>query len=143
MPFDSTPGLGHVLLSKIGWSQPPSVTSMSWDDAGTFTQGDWAGDRFEVRSYNEVKAELELGDWIDVTNQEAQRFICIWKADGCMYWDHKHLMWVVRKTGQCFNFIQLGLRSHLNNEHGLDMVNQKYSHTVGVKTLIFISNVPV
>lgn len=79
--IDCIPGLGSVLLGRVGWSADPSA-SMSWAEADTLTAGEWAGDRFDVRSYDEVKNELESGGWVDGTEEEALRITDLWDADG-------------------------------------------------------------
>ncbi|KAF9553620.1 hypothetical protein CPC08DRAFT_822202, partial [Agrocybe pediades] len=75
-PF-SAPGLGSVLVGKIGWSQDPSCAMEHGEDYA-LTQGGWVGDRFDARVFDEVKDQMEAEGWTDVTNEEAIRTRGLW-----------------------------------------------------------------
>ncbi|KAF9542750.1 hypothetical protein CPC08DRAFT_716908, partial [Agrocybe pediades] len=78
-PFAS-PGLGDVLLGRIGWSQDDSCAMLS-GDYFNLTQGDWVGDRFDARLLDDVKEQLESEEWTDGTNEEAIRLRGIWNLE--------------------------------------------------------------
>ncbi|OBZ67019.1 hypothetical protein A0H81_12802 [Grifola frondosa] len=46
-------GFGHVLLSRICWSSDPETDVRHWRDLGF---GDWAGDRFEITTMQEMRS---------------------------------------------------------------------------------------
>jgi len=75
-PF-AIPGLGSVLLGRIGWS-PGSFR----DDEYQLTQGDWAGDRVDARLFDDVKEELLSGGWVDTSKIEALRTRALWTIQG-------------------------------------------------------------
>ncbi|KAF9553621.1 hypothetical protein CPC08DRAFT_727771 [Agrocybe pediades] len=77
------PGLGSVLVTKMGWSQNPSC-SVAWREAASLTRGEWIGDRVDVRLLEDVEVELSkpASPWIDDTEKEAKKIREIWQAAG-------------------------------------------------------------
>ncbi|KAF8997396.1 hypothetical protein BDQ17DRAFT_1363291 [Cyathus striatus] len=61
--------LGHCLFSRICWSSDPSSSMSHPFDAPEITRGLWAGDRFDVVLFEDVKDALESERWKDITKQ--------------------------------------------------------------------------
>jgi len=75
----AAPGLGSVLLGRIGWSED-SECGMNWDE-DTLHQGEWVGCRLDVRLFDEVKDAMITDGWIDDTDTEAERTRDIWMSE--------------------------------------------------------------
>ncbi|CAA7260300.1 unnamed protein product [Cyclocybe aegerita] len=75
----STPRLINVLLARIGWSEDPS-TAMACDME--LTEGEWAGDRVDIR----LLEGADLEGWVDASDDEAGRLQTIWSEDGVPMW---------------------------------------------------------
>jgi hypothetical protein len=80
--LQASPGLGHVLLTNILWSDGNS-TSMRFSDV----QGGWAGDRIDVRLMDDVVEEMQEEGWKDVSRQEAIRLYEILVEEGVVEGD--------------------------------------------------------
>ncbi|KDR69810.1 hypothetical protein GALMADRAFT_214894 [Galerina marginata CBS 339.88] len=77
--FAGYPGLGNILVANIGWSDDPSV-SMCYD--GNLVNGKWAGDRIDVRLFEDIEEEISAEGWADDTRKQAKRLYDIWLEDG-------------------------------------------------------------
>lgn len=76
--YKGIPGLGQALLLRIGWSSD-SQYMLPFKVEVLFHRGAWAGDRFDLRVYDDV-AECMLADgWADVTVDVAHEIFRIWK----------------------------------------------------------------
>ncbi|KIM36805.1 hypothetical protein M413DRAFT_448932 [Hebeloma cylindrosporum] len=64
--LQSLPGFGQVLLTNILWSDDDS-TAMEFSDV----RGSWAGDKLDIRLFDDVAEEFREGGWKDISRQEA------------------------------------------------------------------------
>ena len=78
--FAGIPGLTHVLFSRIAWSDDSSI-SMGYRDHAGLCRGAWAGDRFDVRIFEDVEPELIREGWVDNTRIEARRAYELWTCE--------------------------------------------------------------
>ncbi|KAJ3503004.1 hypothetical protein NLJ89_g8630 [Agrocybe chaxingu] len=78
--FYIAPHLGQVLLARCAWSSDWSC-SMQYEGELNLTQGDWAGDRFDIRAFEEVAEELHQEGWEDVTRTLARQIYDIYRSD--------------------------------------------------------------
>ncbi|KAI0076910.1 hypothetical protein K474DRAFT_1177561 [Panus rudis PR-1116 ss-1] len=60
-------GLGHVLLSRVCYSDDPSVSMpVPWGLSYNIIRGPWAGHRFEITTLDRLKP-AEKGEWKDIS----------------------------------------------------------------------------
>ncbi|CAA7263064.1 unnamed protein product [Cyclocybe aegerita] len=78
--FGVAPHLGQVLLARCAWSSDGSC-SMGYEGELNLTEGDWAGDRFDIRAFEEVAEELHQEGWEDVTRTLARQIYDIYRSD--------------------------------------------------------------
>lgn len=82
--MDGNPGLGQVLLSRIGWSSDPSC-SMPYNEHLQLHRGSWAGDRFDVRVLDDVIQSMKNeGGWTDISRTAAKDVYELYKDDFCL-----------------------------------------------------------
>ena len=79
--LDGNPGLCQVLLSRIGWSSDDSV-SMCYKGPLQLHRGSWAGDRFDVRPFDDVIESMrDEGGWVDLTRTAARDIYDLFKSE--------------------------------------------------------------
>jgi hypothetical protein len=75
------PGLGNVLVANIGWSQDSS-TSMWYSRSGKLAEGNWAGNRIDVRLMDDIVEDMAKEGWTDISRQEAITMYHVWYECG-------------------------------------------------------------
>ncbi|KIM38672.1 hypothetical protein M413DRAFT_240281, partial [Hebeloma cylindrosporum] len=68
--YQGCPGLAQALFLRIRWSGNAELNKSYGD--GSFPRGIWAGDRFDVRAYEDVAEEMAADGWIDSTRPLAR-----------------------------------------------------------------------
>lgn len=69
-------GLGEFLLARICWSSDPSA-SMSYE--GEIHRGVWAGDEFEVTTFDRLRGGSE--GWKDVSDEMSREMEDMWESE--------------------------------------------------------------
>ncbi|KAF8989228.1 hypothetical protein BDQ17DRAFT_1414451 [Cyathus striatus] len=64
------PSLGQALFTWICWSSDPTVNGLYVpDDVPDLTRGTWAGDRLDFVLLEDIEKDLEMGGWMDVSEE--------------------------------------------------------------------------
>ena len=76
--YHGCPGLGQVLFLRTRWSgDPEDIKTANLQDV--FPRGDWAGDRFDMRVYEDVAEDMTLDGWSDSTRPMARAIYALYK----------------------------------------------------------------
>ncbi|KIM38657.1 hypothetical protein M413DRAFT_29902 [Hebeloma cylindrosporum] len=81
------PGLAQALMMRVG-TAGPAARIQEWcfrTRYHMYHQGEWAGDRFDIRVFDEVSEHLSLDRWIGLTEEVAKDIlhdVARWRVRG-------------------------------------------------------------